>query len=539
MIMVLEMLATIAVLALVSRRSQVPLPILLVIVGTILGFVPGLPEITMAPELVFFIFLPPLLYIQGVFTPWRDLKEHAEPIVLLAIGLVLVTQYSVAVVAHAIIPGISWPVAYVLGAIVSPTDAIAATSIARTMGVPQSIIKIVEGESLVNDASGIVIYRMAVVAVLTNSFSIHHLLGNFVFMSVGGIIIGLAVGWLMAKIRHRVNDTPVELTLSLISPFVVYLPAELLGTSGILAVVTAGIYMGWRAPYLMNSVTRVQWRANWTTISFLLNGMLFLLIGLQLNDILAALKNYSTENLIWYAFAISATTILTRLLWTMIGGYVRHFISSEEVRVVLPWKHRLLIGWSGMRGVVSLAAALALPLTLPGGQEFPHRDLLIFLTFCVIISTLVVQGLTLPLIIRWLKVEDDGNLERENIDARIKMARGAVARLEELATSGELRVDHEWIERYRDYYRARIIRYGSHVQGLPHEEHDNAATSQRELELELIQTERRVMLDLRKQGITSEEVLRRLEHELDLSEARLLELDALLEIDDHDHKSPV
>lgn len=528
LIMVLEMLATIAVLALVSKRIRVPLPILLVIVGTVLGFVPGLPDIEMAPELVFFIFLPPLLYIQAVLTPWRDLREHAEPIILLAIGLVLVTQYSIAVVAHAIIPGISWTVAYVLGAIVSPTDALAASAIARSMGVPKSIIKIVEGESLVNDASGIVIYRMAVAAVLADNFSIHNLLSNFVFMSVGGILIGLAVGWVMAKIRYRVNDTPVELTLSLLSPFVVYLPAELCGTSGVLAVVTAGIYMGWRAPYLMNSVTRVQWRANWTTISFLLNGMLFLLIGLQLNDILASLKHYTTEQLLWYAFAISATTILTRLLWTMIGGYVRHFITSREIRAVFPWQHRLLIGWSGMRGVVSLAAALALPLTLADGSAFPHRDLLIFLTFCVIISTLVVQGLTLPLIIRWVKVKDDGSLEKENIDARIKMARGAVARLEELETSGELGVDQEWIERYRDYYRARVIRYGSRVHGLPHEDHDNAALSQQELELELIQTERKIMLELRRDGLTSEEVLRRLEHELDLSEARLLANEALL-----------
>ena len=246
----MEMLVTIAVLSLVSRRLRVPLPILLVISGTVLGFIPHLPKINLEPDLIFFIFLPPLLYFQACLTSWRDLKSNAEPISLLAIGLVLVTEYSVAVVAHTIIPGMSLPAAYVLGAIVSPTDAVAATSIAQGMGVPRSIINIVEGESLINDASGIVIYRLAVLAVLTGTFSMSLFISKFLFMSIGGILVGLITGWILAKIRYRLNDTPVEITISLLSPFLIYLPAELLHVSG----VSSGCF-GW-------SLFRLAWTKN-------------------------------------------------------------------------------------------------------------------------------------------------------------------------------------------------------------------------------------------------------------------------------------
>jgi CPA1 family monovalent cation:H+ antiporter len=521
MTIILEMLATIAVLSLVSRRLRLPLPILLVITGTILGFVPHLPKMNLEPDLVFFIFLPPLLYIQSCLTSWRDLKANAEPISFLAIGLVLVTQYSVAVVAHQIIPGMSMAVAFVLGAIVSPTDAVAATSIAQGLGVPRSVVNIVEGESLINDASGLVIYRLAVLAILTGTFSMSHLLSEFVYMSIGGIAIGLAMGWLMAKLRYRLNDTPVEITISLLTPYLVYLPTEYFHVSGILAVVTAGLYLGWHAPNMMNSTTRVQWLANWSTITFLLNGMLFLLIGLQLSNILAGLREYSWEQLVGWALAVSAATIITRLLWTVVGGYVRTFIDKKERRQIVPWRQRLLIGWAGMRGVVSLAAALALPLALPTGAEFPFRDLLIFLTFGVILATLVFQGLSLPFVIRFLGVIDDGKLEREETAARIKMARAAIARLEELTVSHEVTMNVESVEHLRDYYRSRIMRYTSHYYDMPHAEQDHAALTLQSLELELVRTERKMVIEMRNRGIISDEILHRLEHELDLTETRL------------------
>lgn len=526
LVIILELLATIAVLALIARRVHIPLPILLVSTGTILGFIPGLPKMELSPDLVFFIFLPPLLYFQACLTSWRDFKKYAESISFLAIGLVLVTAVCVAAVAHALIPDLSWPAAFVLGAIVSPTDAVAATSIAQSLGVPRSIISIVEGESLVNDATGLVMYRLTVAAVLTGIFSLTHFAWELLYMGVGGILVGLAMGWLLANIRYRLNDTPVEITISLLSPFLIFLPTEILHVSGVLAVVTAGLYLGWHGPEMMNSTTRVTWLANWSTITFLLNGMVFLLIGLQLSSILSGLSHYSSGQLIGWAIAISATTILTRLLWTLVGGQAKHILRPKEKRVILPWRHRVLIGWSGMRGVVSLAAALALPLVLPSGEAFPFRSLLIYLTFCVIIATLILQGLTLAPLIRLLKVRDDGLLDREELETRIKMARAAIARLEQLSTGNDINMDIETIERLRDYYRVRIIHYTNRFHGTPDEPQGHVSQEHKSLELDLVTTERKVIIELRKHEKISDDVLHLLEHELDLTESRLLPANA-------------
>lgn len=522
LVIILELLAAIAVLSLVAGRIRVPLPILLVCTGTILGFIPGLPKVELSPDLVFFIFLPPLLYFQACLTSWRDFKKYAESISFLAVGLVLVTAVCVAAVAHALIPNLSWPAAFVIGAIVSPTDAVAATAIAQSLGVPRSITSILEGESLVNDATGLVMYRLAVAAVLTGFFSFSHFTFQLFYMGIGGILIGLAMGWLLANIRYRLNDTPVEITISLLSPFLIFLPTEIFHVSGILAVVTAGLYLGWHGPEMMNSTTRVTWFANWTTLTFLLNGMLFLLIGLQWSSILSGLAQYSSWQLIGWAAAISATTILTRLLWTVIGGYVRHFIKPKEKRIRLPWRHRVLIGWSGMRGVVSLAAALALPLSLPSGEAFPFRNLLIFLTFCVIAATLILQGISLAPLIRFLKVRDDGQHDREELDTRIRMARAAIARLEQLAVGHDINIDIESIDKLRDYYRVRIVHYTNRFHGAPHEPQGHVSHEHKSIELELIGTERKVIIESRKSGKISDDVLHLLEHELDLAESRLL-----------------
>ena len=527
------------VLATLASRIQVPYPILLVLGGLVLGFLPGLPRVELPPELVFLIFLPPLLYVSAIFTSWRDFRANLRAISLLSVGLVIFTTCAVAVVAHAIIDGLTWPAAFALGAIVSPTDAIAATTIAQRLGVPRRIVTILEGESLVNDATGIVAYRIAVAAATAGVFSLWEAGLSFVVGGIGGVLVGLAIGWtVLWGRRHASQDPSVQNTISLLTPFATYVLAEEMPTylweqlherfgfpgelhfSGVLAVVAIGLYLGRRGPYIVTSRTRLQGYAFWELVSFLLNGLIFILIGLQLRNIVEGLSEYSAAELVLYAGLISLTVVLLRFLWVFPATYLARILIRRvrERDPSPPWQSVMIVSWTGMRGVISLAAALALPLTTNAGEPFPERNLILFLTFCVILTTLVVQGLSLPALIRALGVEDDGSGEREETKGRIHVAQAALARLEEL--EGEDWVREDTAERVRGLYNYRRSRFAARVDGDGDGFEERSAAYQRLL-TELLRAQRQTLIRLRNEGKIGDEAMHRIERDLDLEESRL------------------
>jgi monovalent cation/hydrogen antiporter len=535
---ILGLLIAVAALATPAARLRVPYPILLVIGGSALGFVPGLPPVELDPELVFLLFLPPLLYVSAIFTSWRDFRANIRPISLLAVGLVLMTTFVVGTVVHTV-AGLPWAAAFVLGAIVSPTDAIAATAIAQRLGVPRRIVTILEGESLVNDATGIVAYRVAVAAVITGAFSIWEAGLQFVVGAAGGVAAGFAVGWLVVWTRRHLSEDPsVQNIVSLLTPFVAYLAAEelphslwealheLYGVpgdlhfSGVLAVVTTGLYLGRKGPYIISSGTRLQGYATWELITFLLNGLIFILIGLQLRSVVDGLDEYTTGEIISYAILVSLTVILVRMVWVFPATYVPRWAIRRirERDPSPPWRSVSVIAWTGMRGVISLAAALALPLQTAAGAPFPERDLIIFLTFCVILATLVVQGLSLPVLIRALGLEDDHIGDREETHGRISIAEAALERLDELVEEDWVREDTT--ERIRGLYTYRRDRFASRFDGDPDGVEARSAAYQR-LMIELLGAQRLRLIMMRDEGSIGDEVMHRIERDLDLEESRL------------------
>ena len=517
-LVLVALLAAAAALLSAAELIRVPYPILLVLGGLALGFVPGVPRIELPPDLVLVAVLPPLLYGTAFFTSLRDLRANVRPITLLAIGLVLTTMLLVAVVAHALIPGLSWPVAFVLGAIVSPTDPTAATAIAERLGLPRRLVALIEGESLVNDGTALVAYRYAVAAVVTGSFSLPSASGRFVLGVAGGIAVGLGVGFLIRQARRRLDNPPVEITISVLSGYFAYLPAQAAGVSGILAAVTTGIYMGWHTPELTSAQTRLQGTAVWEILFFLLNGLLFALVGLQLPVILDALSGRSAATLVGYGAVVAAAVVAARFLWILPANYLPRLLRRSAAEPS-PWKAGAILAWSGMRGAVSLAAALALPLTTDPGAAFPNRELVIFLTFSVILGTLVVQGLTLPALIRVLGLEDDGLAEKEEAKARVHAAEAALVRLDEL-------IEEEWVrddtvERLRGLFGFRRERFRSRFDPESDGAVEDRSTDFRRLMRELLDAERRAIVELRRAGRIDDAVLRRVMRDLDLEEARL------------------
>ena len=511
--------AAVALLALADVLG-IPYPIPLVVGGLALGFVPGMPEIELPPDLVLVAVLPPLLYGAAFFTSLRELRANARPIGLLAIGLVLMTMLVVAALAHAVIPGIDWPTAFVLGAIVSPTDPTAATAIAQRVGLPRRLVGLVEGEGLVNDGTALVAYRFAVAAVVTGSFSLWEAGGRFVLNVAGGIAVGLAVGLVIREARRRLDNPPLELTISLMSGYFAYLPAEALHVSGVLAAVTVGIYMGWHTPQLTNAQMRLQGQAVWEIVFFLLNALLFTLVGLQMPVIIDRLSGYSTGDLIGWALMVNLAVIGARFVWVFASLYVPHLLKARRSMDPTPsWQSKVVVAWAGMRGAVSLAAALALPLTTDAGAQFPNRELIVFLTFSVILGTLVVQGLTLPALIRLLDVEDDRLEEIEDTKARIHAAEAALARLDEL-------VDEDWVredtaERLRGLYDFRRSRFQERIEEGGDGSIEQRSADYQRLMRELLDAERQAVVELRRERRISDDVMRRVVRDFDLEEARL------------------
>jgi CPA1 family monovalent cation:H+ antiporter len=515
--LILICLVVVALLAIVARKLNVPYPILLTVAGGLLAFVPGLPAVRLEPQLVFNLFLPPLLYPAAVYTSWRDFRSNLRSILPLAIFLVLLTMTATGFLFHAL-TGLPLAVGFVFGALISPPDAVAALAVTQNLKVPRKIIVILEGESLVNDATSFISFRFAVAAVLTGTFSLGHASLQFLLVAAGGIAVGLATGWLATQVQKRLDDPPVQTMLSLLTPYVAYFAGEQLHVSGILAVVIAGIYYGWRAPRILSGRMRLQAVPVWQMVTFILNGILFMLIGLQLPRLIHALPPGAALSIAKLALLILLALVLVRFLWLFIATYLpRLFSRSFRRKNPAPWQQTALIAWTGLRGADSLAGALAIPFVLANGEPFPGRDLILLLTFCVIFGTLIVQGLTIRPLVGWLGIIDDHAIEKEERLARLRANEAALARIEDIGSSGRARP--ESIERLRSEYADRIRQLSkeSKEEGVRH----LYSRDFEELAREALETERDTVITLRNEESINDEVLRRIQHDIDLAEARL------------------
>jgi CPA1 family monovalent cation:H+ antiporter len=521
-LVLLAILGAAAVFLVLAFRTRIPYPILLVLGGAGIGFIPGMPDAGLDPDVVLLIFLPPLLYAAAFFSSLRDLRANLRPISQLAIGLVAVTVCGIALVAHAVIHGLSWEAAFVLGAVLSPTDAVAASAIAGQVGAPRRFVTIIEGESLVNDSTALIAYKFAIGAALTGSFSLLDAAGTLAVNAVAGVAIGYAVGRIVAEARRRIDDAPTEITISLMTPYFAYLPAEAAGVSAVLAAVTAGIVLGWRSPELITPATRIQAFSFWEILVFVLNAALFVLLGLQLPDVIdGAADDFSAATLAGYAGAVSAALIALRFLGVFAATYGPWLVARRSRRrhAPAPWRLTFLVAWSGMRGAVSLAAALAIPFATGAGSGFPARDLIVFLTYAAILATLVLQGLTLPWLIRMLGVEDDGKGEAREVKARMKAAKAAIARIEELL--GAEWVREESATRMRGLYEYRIRRFKARFDDGDDGAIEDQSQAYQRLRREVLEAERAAIVAMRNDGFISDEVMHRIERDLDLEDARL------------------
>jgi CPA1 family monovalent cation:H+ antiporter len=511
-----------AVLVRLADRVSIPYPIALVIGGVAIGFIPGLPDIGVDPDVVFLVFLPPLLASSGFNASPQELRAAAHQVASLALGLTLVTMGAVAVVAHEVVPGLGWPAAFVLGAIVAPTDPVSAVATFRRLGVPQPVALAVETEAMLNDATALVAYRVAVTATVSGSFALGGAAVDFVASALGGLAVGLAVGWAGQRIQRRLDDVPLAVFLSVLFAYGSYIGAEEIGASGVLAAVTTGLWFGWHAHDMYDADTRLNTLAFWQALVFGLEATLFVLLGLQLENVVNGLEpGLAAGELAAYVAVISATVIGARFVWIALPpllGRVVPVVARADTGE--SWRERIVVGWSGMRGAISLAAALSLPATLEGGAPFPERDLLIFLTIGVIAVTLVGQGLTLPALMRVLRVRGERGWSPDEAIARLEAAQAALDRLDELEAAG--RISAERLRRLRELYQARFARCMAVIGGEDGRP-DGEPPPQRfgDLRRELIGVERDKLLELRNAGRLRPDVVRQIERDLDLEEARL------------------
>jgi monovalent cation/hydrogen antiporter len=525
LLLILSLLFIISMLTMLSLKLRIPYPIFLVIGGLMISLVPGIPNVSLDPDLVFLIFLPPLLYAAAWNTSWTDFWKMKRPISLLSFGLVIFTSAAVALVSHAIIPDFPLAYGFLLGGIISPPDAVAATSVLQGMKIPKRVITILEGESLVNDASSLIVFRFALMAILTGQFHMWTASKTFVMVAGFGILIGLAIGYIVYIIHRFLPTTPsIDAAISLITPFIMYITAEHFHFSGVLSVVTGGLFLTYRAHEMFSYESRLQLNGLWNTLIFLLNGLVFILIGLQLTGIIDGLGNYSVGEAIIYAVIISIVTIVIRVIWVFPNAYIPRilFKSIRETETRPSWQAVLLVAWSGMRGVVSLAAALAVPLTLTDGQTFPHRNLILFITFIVILFTLVLQGLSLKPLIRYLKipVSDGESLNNQALALRVQLAESVLAYID--TNYSEEVENNETYKRVRDRYE-RMIEI-SKKKLIKQEAEEEAATflpRYREMLVELVDVRRRELNRFRHSNEYDEDLIREREYELDLEEARL------------------
>ncbi len=511
--LVFVMLAVAIGLAYLARRLRVAEPILLLLGGVGLSLLPGLPPIELEPDIVFLLFLPPILFAAAYFTPIRDFKADARSILLLAIGLVLFTTVIVGIVVQWLVPGIEPAVAFTLGAIVAPPDAVAATAVFRRMGAPRRVVTILEGESLINDASSLIAYRAASAVVATGAFSVVDATGQFVIVGLGGVIVGIVAGAIVSRALHKTGDPILEIIVSLIAPVASYVAAEQLGVSGVLATVVAGFITGQRAARVLSPEARLQGRGVWETVSWLIHAFVFMLIGLQLREILTGLSEYSAADLLWLGGAVSLTVIVTRFAWIFPATWLLRALSART-GAADPYpaaRNVFVVAWAGMRGVVSLAAALALAI------DFPQRDLILFLTFAVILATLVGQGLTLPWLIRRLGVVSVDDAEGEERHARLTVVEAALERLDGLAREFP---DHLPLI---DQLRTGLEHDATHVRLDAAEAADEAEQElldHQAIRMAVLAAQRQALLRLRDDGIINDVAQRRVERDLDLEAVR-------------------
>lgn len=522
-LILLLLLLFVVVFAALAKKLKVPYPIVLVIAGLLLGFVPHIPKIVLDPDLVFLVVLPPLLYSAAWLTSWRDFSRQLVSIISLAIGLVAFTVLGVAATASWLFTGFDWRIGFVLGAVVATTDAIAATSIAKRVGLPKHIVDLLEGESLVNDATGLLALEFAIaIVVYGETPTIFSGLSRLVYLILAGIVVGLFVGRLVEWFEHRINDAPIEIAVSIFVPYTTYIAAEAIRGSGILAVVAAGLYLGNKSSRFFSPAVRLRANAVWESLVFLLNGFVFVVIGLQLPYILRQTEGIPITKLLLYGGLFSALIIVLRLLWTFPSARVSYIVGTHLLnrKVEQPGDRELFVlGWTGMRGVVALAAALSLPQDLANGSPFPHRNLIVFLTFCVILVTLVLQGLTLPPLIRALGLAGASYPHSLEEEARRAVLEASLRYLESRQQS-DMPVFGDLYDDLKQHYRYRLASLG----GSPSDRDEPASeqhTRYLALSLELLAKERETILQLRDEHRIDDEVLRKIEHELDLSETRL------------------
>ncbi len=520
--LVLVLLAATAAISVLAERLVVPAPVLLVLGGTVLAFVPELPRPTLSPEVVFLVFIPPLLYWSAFNTSWRDFRRHLRSISLLSVGLVLVTMTAVAAVAHALVPGLPWPSAFVLGAIVSPPDAVAVAAVTRRLGIDRGIMTVLEGEGLVNDATALVAYRMSVAAVVAGAFSLRTAMVEFAWAAVAGVGIGVGVGMLIAALRRRLRVSSVASnTVSILTPFATYIPAEHFGASGVLAVAAVGLYLGRQGPRVLSPQTRTQAIAMWEMLAFLLEGLVFILVGLELPMAVAALHEYGIGTLAAATLAVAVAAVLVRMVWVipgtyLLGGTMRLLGRPEPVP---PWRNVVFIGWAGLRGADSLVVALSLPLTIATGAPFPGRDLILFLTFAIIFVTLVAQGLSLKAVIRALGLKPDPESAREMSAARARLAVVGLETLDALAAEQPGAEDAKKALRLKYEHVAHRFQARLHNKRIARDE--ERIEAYRTMRLKMLGAERNALIVMRDSDEISDDILREIQHDLDLEQVLL------------------
>ena len=517
----LILLAVLAGTALLARRINIAPAILLLLAGIALAFVPGMPAVELPPELVLLVVLPPLIYSASVAMSWREFKSNLRPIILLSVGCVIFTAFAVAAATHYLI-GLPWGVGFLLGAIVAPPDVVAPLAIARKLGMPRRILVVLEGEGLANDATALILYRFAVAAISTGLFSLPKATGTFAVIVVGEILFGVAVGWLSLRARHRARDPQVEITLSLITPYLAYWIPEHLGGSGVIATVACGLYISWNGPLLISSATRLQGIFFWDLVIFLVEGLLFLLTGFQMRLLFEKSKAFPLQDILLTTALVAVIVIVARFAWVYPATYLPRLISKRmrERDPAPSWQTTFVVAFTGVRGAVSLAAALALPFALPSGEGFPHRDMILFVAFGVIFITLVGLGSGLPVVVRWLGVTRDGHKEHvaeheAEIAARREALDAALKSLDAITDDRELSDEVVKLLRARHEVRSNQL-----PDALDPDAHDVSAAGTA-LTRELIAAERKFIHVLLRDGKITDETRRRIERDLDLEEASL------------------
>lgn len=522
------LIAAVAVAA-VARRVALSAPLVLVVAGLVASYIPGVPDYTLSPELALLVFLPPLLYSAALDSSYLGIRANLRPIALLSVGAVLFTTVVVGLTVYALIPALGLPLSFALGAIVAPPDAVAATTIGRRVGLPRRVVTILAGESLVNDATALTAYRLAVAVALGEGFSLMTGVVEFVVAAGGGIAIGLAIGYAVVQVNSRLGDPLVENTLGLLTPFVAYLAAEndVVHTSGVLSVVVAGLYIGHGLPRRSSYASRLQARSVWKMLDFLLESVVFALIGLQLRSVVEALEEgpLSGTELVLAALAVTGTVIVSRFVWVFPTTYLPRRLSRRlrERDPSPPWQVPFVISWAGMRGVVSLAAAFGLPLAADDGTPLPGRDVVLFITFVVVILTLVVQGFTLPAVIRRLGVSAQESAADNLAEAGAQQAAAdaALKRLEQVLASSPEEVPEDVLARLRERVELRALMAWERLGAAGPERRETPQEAFRRLRREMLDEERTVFVDLRDAGRIDDEVLRRVLMDLDLEQALL------------------